>query len=293
MREILSTVQSRGPIPDWVCSSILVWWKHHSDWVLIREEVSRNYWIPLCETRFHYPQVLKDVRKTCIETMHNISTIIEQLTVDDDLKDLFHLWQSYEKHVRSYKAYNDNIGIMLYHAYFSPKDDEKNVKNAYKYYATFESIRWSYDAKHKSCGCVASAIHAISEHVFRRVVTKREGFPDFMWDAIFSKQYQQFRNLIVVHLDALSGGNAPVVSEEADEKPIFNVSLEYYLDLNPFAKAYQKDERFPPNKLDDWSVVSSKIFIIASLQADKSRFGLFLMLVSSLCFNDTNRIFRK
>jgi len=252
MQEILLKVQKRGPIEEWVCDSILVWWEHHSTWVLQREQLFRKYWIPLCETRFHYPKVLKDACKKYARTIHNISTVIKQLALGDDLKDLLHMWKSYEKDVRTYKAYNDNMGVMLYHAYFSPKDADRNLKDAYTYLATFESIRGSCCANRKSAGYVPSVINTFGEHIFRHVFMKREQFPDFMWDAIFSKQYQQFCTHIVVHIDALLSGNAPILSEWTNQERNFTVNLESFLNLNPLHPEYQKDKRFPPNKLKEW-----------------------------------------
>jgi len=252
MKMSLMAVQERGAIPKWVCTSIRSWWEHHYEWVLSRAECFRDYWIPLAEARFHYPHILKDDLLTYIHQLHKISKTVLSLRPDDYVDDLLNEWISYEESVLSYKTHNGNMGIMLYHAYFSPEEDAKHAVNAYRNYYTSSGAILEKFMTQKSPGFISAIVHVVGEDVFRSEIMPRENFPDSLWDAAINNQYKEYTNTIVPHGDALLTGNAPAVCTNIGEEDKFQFGLEQFLGLAPFDPEYQRDERFPPAKLWEW-----------------------------------------
>ena len=257
MKDALLAVQARGTLCNWEEESIKSWWHHHYEGIVIHAMLITKYWIPILEDRFHYPRPLRGALDALVTQTHKIATMmIHCFEFDNPIESLLKEWIHYEDTVSTFKRYNDNIGVMLYHAYFSPEEDIRNVKGSFDAYVDTKKRQGKSPVGKKISGFLAPLIHVVGVEKFRNEIMPRYKFPPIMWDRIFVERYKLYINDIVNLTDALKIGIPSMTATElCQSKTRFTFCRSDYYNPNPLATEYQMDERYPPNKLNGWGEV--------------------------------------
>jgi hypothetical protein len=244
----LSALNRRGITCRWECEAFSILWKHHCGWVLKRTESIKTFWIPKWETRFRFPEALKDAIDAYVNHIHRLSISVCQLEVGGSLSILLDEWKEYEASFRAFASLHENIGLMIYHAYFSPEEDQIIVQEVYRQY--FHKAE-QQKAEQQKAGMTATVIYELGEDDFRNHLMPREGFPPKLWDHYFKMQYQNYKDHVDAHRKALLCGKQHISSSATTSMTATPIQSIPHSNENPLDPKYQKHTKFPPNKLNN------------------------------------------
>jgi len=93
----------------------------------------------------------------------------------------------------------EDVGLTLYRAYFTPKDAAPIIQKIVAHSAPHE---------------IGSLIYNQGPEVFREKFMKQEGIPSFVWYIDFKAKYKEFIKVFVNNVEALKTGEEPPQEEE-------------------------------------------------------------------------------
>mmetsp|Transcript_1322 Transcript_1322/g.2090 ORF Transcript_1322/g.2090 Transcript_1322/m.2090 type:complete len:598 (-) Transcript_1322:398-2191(-) len=193
MKKVLIDIHRRGSLKDWERLSIQKWFRSHKKWVVDYHNHFNTSCIQWCSTRFHYPSVLSEGSIEYIQTLDNISNLIESLKPGDEVHTLMTKWSEYDRKIRCFFEHFNKMHFTLVHTYFSKKDlSDYHINVAEK--GTLD---------------VGPVIYHFGEDKFRNMLMKREKIEDVHWHLVFGIQYISYCEKVAIHMKALKSGVAP------------------------------------------------------------------------------------
>uniref|UniRef100_A0A7S4J2C9 Uncharacterized protein n=1 Tax=Odontella aurita TaxID=265563 RepID=A0A7S4J2C9_9STRA len=279
-RDMLSVLESLEGIPlsSWMIRSVQSWFRAHYLWTSRRFQVNRSYVVPLWEERFHYPHVVVEAQDEFERDLHAIARIVdglqEECCVDGDEAGLHEAWHLYVLHLEAAMVVFTDVGVALYHAYFSYEEHLELMKGldvVQKISRHTQGLGATIDA----CGGIAA---------FQSVCLGEEGV-HFELEGFYRKRYLDYTEHVKIHMIALSTGGdfdkvRNLIKYSAHVRNV-DVHIMYALALggreevcgltrqenscslsqelvpfNPLDPKYRKNEQFAPNKLGEWKTRS-------------------------------------
>ena len=146
--------------------SIKTWWNSHSIHIHEHHSNEDNYFNPFIRQRINYPDKLETDHEQLIEHMDKIETVINNLSKNDSVDELLSLWNEYSDKMLLHLLEEENIGLPLVMAYFTPKEVSK--------------VTSEFAKKGDKCA-IGSFIHWMGSKENCMEFMKHEGIPWFVW----------------------------------------------------------------------------------------------------------------
>eukprot|EP00521_Asterionellopsis_glacialis_P006508 CAMPEP_0195281498 /NCGR_PEP_ID=MMETSP0707-20130614/779_1 /TAXON_ID=33640 /ORGANISM="Asterionellopsis glacialis, Strain CCMP134" /LENGTH=663 /DNA_ID=CAMNT_0040340389 /DNA_START=67 /DNA_END=2058 /DNA_ORIENTATION=+ len=197
MRALIKMKKRSLTVDAWEVSSLQSWFVAHRKWITESCNLALEIIIPLFETRFHYPTVLKDGFSEQINLLNStLSDTIMDLKADDTIGHLVEIWTDYEASVTNFFDLYDRMHFLLVHAYFSRDEIAEHFR---------------LHIAPKGLPGLGSCIYHVGKDKFRHEVMKREQLDDFHWrnGLNFESEYMTYVKEAAEHITALESGIPP------------------------------------------------------------------------------------
>eukprot|EP00977_Amphora_coffeiformis_P019284 scaffold7112_cov155-Amphora_coffeaeformis.AAC.7 len=149
---------------------------------------------PALKERFMYPKKLESDHEELMDQLNKVKKIVENLSTGDMIDDLLREWKMYEGIVGPHLKEEEEIGLPLYHAYFTQEEGNVMEQAIIKRISKFEMGSFIY-----FCG--------IQE--FRDKFMPQAKIPFFVWYLEFSGMHSLFVNEWVKNVEAVKTGVEP------------------------------------------------------------------------------------
>ena len=194
LKECLEIQKNRGPLKEWEAVAFRKVFAAHVETVLAHHHNEDEIFVPEVSKRFHYPEKLSSDHKGLIELLTTMEKeakdVKEGKTVDGLLKSFL----EYEKYMLPHLKEEEDIGLPLYRAYFTPKESADIEQKILAQAPIYE---------------LGSFIFYHTAERFRNEFMPENGIPFFVWYLAFNGHYKKFVGDIVVNFEALKSGEPP------------------------------------------------------------------------------------
>jgi len=200
--EALQSVSNKftNSTPLWAIESIEKFWSHHESVVHQHHTNEDAIMNPFLKTRIKIPEKLEADHIDIIESMDDISKIVEELKEGDSLDYLLSSVHAYKTLLLPHLSEEEDIALPLLRSYFTPEEVKVPLNKILKTMNKEES---------------GSFVYRLGEEYFRSIFMKQEGIPFFVWHLKFKRDSDYFKNTIQCHIDALKNG-APITTARAN-----------------------------------------------------------------------------
>jgi len=186
-------------LADWQVTAVQSWWAGHETHVHEHHSNEDDVLNPVLRTRIAYPEKLEADHIDLVAAMESISACVKALQPGDSLANLRTLWLHYESIMLPHLHEEEQVGLPLVRAYFTPDEIEKVV-------ASF--------MKNGDPVSLGSFVHVMGHKKDAQQFMKENGIPPFVW-YVPGKGFKALRTLYrtkqQVHIDSLLAGE-PVKS---------------------------------------------------------------------------------
>lgn len=179
------------PLKKWQIECIQKWWNGHYIHIIEHHKNEDEQLNPFIKLRVIYPDKLETDHIDLVEILMSINNDIKNLKENDSLESLKSKWKNYELKMVPHLQEEEDIGLPLLMAYFTPKEvnqvTEKFLKNADK----------------RSLG---SFVHWMGNKNECFKFQKNEGIPWFVWyipKSGFKALRTHYRKTMVSMIDSL------------------------------------------------------------------------------------------
>ena len=184
-----SRIKIRKCIEEIEC--IQKWWDGHYIHIIEHHKNEDNQLNPFIKTRVNYPDKLETDHIELLEILNAISEDIENLKENDLVEELKVKWGNYELKMLPHLQEEEDIGLPLLMAYFTPKEVNQVTEKFLK------------DADKRSLG---SFVHWMGNKNECLKFQKNEGIPWFVWyipNSGFKALRNHYRETMVSMIDSL------------------------------------------------------------------------------------------
>eukprot|EP00931_Biecheleriopsis_adriatica_P100987 TRINITY_DN76216_c0_g1_i1.p1 TRINITY_DN76216_c0_g1~~TRINITY_DN76216_c0_g1_i1.p1 ORF type:complete len:263 (+),score=66.52 TRINITY_DN76216_c0_g1_i1:79-867(+) len=200
--EALKAVQSRaamGNLIQWEITAMQKWWDSHEKHTHSHHHNEDDLFNPFLKTRIQYPKKLETDHVGLVAKMNHIKKLIGGLDVNiSNCVDLLVTsWGEYSSMMKAHLREEEEVGIPLMRAFFSPEEIGKLV----------QQILGSPDAPQEEMG---SFIFCMGEEAFRNKFMPQEGIPFFVWwVGGFSSKLEYYKSTVASQINGLTTGVPP------------------------------------------------------------------------------------
>jgi len=209
-------------LDDWEVQAVKAWWAGHEKHIHEHHSNEDDIFNPKIRERVVYPEKLEADHVQLVECMEAIAAAVLKLKAGDSLAtDMQPLWERYETFMLPHLHEEEQVGLPLARAYFTPAEIEKLVGQILK------------GSDPISLG---SFVHVLGHKADAQQFMRENGIPSFVW-FLPGKGFKALRTLYRVkmqsHIDSLLAGQPVSARTKKDAKE--NAALS--------AKAYGGSER--------------------------------------------------
>ena len=154
------------PLRNWQIQFIKKWWDGHYIHIMEHHKNEDNQLNPFIKTRVNYPDKLETDHIELLEILKEIYDDIDNLKENDLIEELKIKWENYELKMLPHLQEEEDIGLPLLMAYFTPKEVNEVTEKFLK------------DADKRSLG---SFVHWMGSKNECLKFQKNEGIPWFVW----------------------------------------------------------------------------------------------------------------
>ncbi|GKZ00161.1 hypothetical protein MPSEU_000969300 [Mayamaea pseudoterrestris] len=191
-KSALTAVNARGGIKEeWELKALQDAAAAHVEHIHLHHANEDNIVTPFILTRAKLPARLTDDHTSILKLLTSLESAFAALKVNDSVDKLLKDVTEYEANLLPHLAEEEEIGLPLMRAYFTPAD----VKPAY------DEI-----VKHLSTLELGSFIVANGEDFIRSVFMKNESIPFFVWYIDFYWKARAFNKQFTYNVQALTNG---------------------------------------------------------------------------------------
>jgi len=149
---------------------------------------------PALKERFNYPSKLESDHEGLMNQANKVKKIVENLSAGDSIDELLREWKVYEDIVLPHLKEEEEIGLPLYHAYFTQEEGNAMEQAIIKRITKFE---------------MGSFIYFCGIEKFRQKFMPQAKIPFFVWCLEFSGMHSLFVREWIKNVDALKTGVEP------------------------------------------------------------------------------------
>ena len=190
-KRVINALRGRALV-DWQILAMQTWWAGHAAHVREHDRNEDDVRIPQLRTRIVYPEKFEADHALLFETMQSIDKIMSELTPGDTLAKLRLLWNHYEATMLPHLFEEEQVGLPLARAYFTPAEVEK---------MTAQFV--------KSPLSIGAFVHVIGHKKDVQTFMRENGIPAIVWHLPgkgFKALRKLYRSKMQVHIDSLLAG---------------------------------------------------------------------------------------
>jgi hemerythrin-like domain-containing protein len=203
IEDCLKAVQSRArtqpTLKSWEIQAIRTVFEAHCEFVHLHHENEDHIASPFLATRIKLPSKLTDDHPGIVKTMNNIEAKIKALKPGDErdasMAALLAEWKPYSATMHEHLQEEEDIGLPLQRAYFTPAEHVKMVE---KLIARETKL------------ALGNFVFHMGKDRFRKEFMKEQGIPFFVWWLSFSGALKLYETKVVTASKALMSGVEPV-----------------------------------------------------------------------------------
>jgi len=196
LKRVIDALGARALV-EWEVQAVQVWWASHATHVHEHHSNEDDVFNPFLRTRVVYPAKLEVDHEALVAAMDAIAAHVAALAPGTTLGGLDPLWRRYESLMLPHLFEEEQVGLPLARAYFTPAEIEKVT-------ATF--------LKNGDPVALGSFVHVLGHKAEAQRFMRENGIPSFVWH-LPGKGFKSLRTLYrtkqQVHIDSLLAG-APV-----------------------------------------------------------------------------------
>jgi len=183
------------PLAPWQLEAVRAWWAGHAAHVHEHHSNEDEIFNPVLRTRVNYPAKLEADHTQLVAAMDAIQAHVSSgLAVGGTLNRLRTLWAQYEALMLPHLYEEEQVGLPLARAYFTPSEIEKVVSSFMK------------NGDPVSLG---SFVHVMGHKKDAQAFMRENGIPPFVWHVPgkgFKALRTLYRNKMQAHIDSLIAG---------------------------------------------------------------------------------------
>jgi hemerythrin-like domain-containing protein len=202
VREALVAVENRRiPLEEWEINALKRVTSAHFEHIHAHHSNEDDLFVPELRKRINFPEKLVTDHIGLVEKLEELENIINNIKVGDLLHDsnLLQQWITYQEMMLPHLKEEEDIGLPLMRAYYTPKDIAPIVQKLVAKSPTIE---------------IGSMIYFMGVDRCRNEFMKQEGIPGFVWYVDFKFKYKYFVKEFVHNVDALRSG-VKTIAEKA------------------------------------------------------------------------------
>jgi len=187
------------PLAEWQVAAVQAWWAGHETHVHEHHSNEDDVFNPVVRTRVIYPEKLEADHVELVAAMDAVGAHVRALAPGTSLAALQPLWATYEALMLPHLFEEEQVGLPLVRAYFTPAEVEKVV-------ASF--------MKNGDPVALGSFVHVLGHKKDAQAFMRENGIPTFVWHVPgsgFKALRALYREKMQSHIDSLLAGE-PVVS---------------------------------------------------------------------------------
>lgn len=201
--ESIQTLSKEDPgaisLRDWQVKSLQAVFMAHYSFVHTHHKNEDDILAPKVAERVVYPKKLTADHDGIVEAMEDIKKQINDLKAGDEVSTtmpaLLNKWTSYRKELEEHLMEEEEMGLPLVRAYFTPKEYGKMTQEIIANEGKLE---------------MGSFVYHMGAHRMRGEFMKQEGIPFFVWYLVFRGGLKLYEKQVMVHAEALKSGMEPV-----------------------------------------------------------------------------------
>jgi len=193
LKRVLEALNTK-PLEAWEVAAVKAWWAGHEKHVHEHHHNEDDLFNPVIRTRVLYPEKLEADHVMLVECMEAIAAAVSKLAAGDSLVGLRLLWERYEAFMLPHLHEEEQVGLPLVRAYFTPAEIDKLVGQILK---ASDPVS------------LGSFVHVMGHKADAQQFMRENGIPSFVWH-IPGKGFKALRTLYRVkmqsHIDSLLAG---------------------------------------------------------------------------------------
>ena len=194
MKRVVEALHAKGPLAAWQVAAVQAWWKGHAVHIHEHHANEDDIMNPVLRTRIVYPEKLEADHVQLVAAMDAIEKHVAALAPGATLAGLRILWLHYETIMLPHLFEEEQVGLPLARAYFTPNEIEK---------VTSEFLKKGDPVS------LGSFVHVMGHKKDAQLFMKENGIPAFVWH-LPGKGFKALRTLyrekMQVHIDSLLAG---------------------------------------------------------------------------------------
>lgn len=199
LKRVLTALETTT-LAEWQVSAVQTWWANHETHVHEHHSNEDDIFNPFVRTRVVYPEKLEADHVELVASMDAIAAHVRSLAAGSTLSGLVPLWAAYEQLMLPHLYEEEQVGLPLVRAYFTPKEVERVVA--------------SFMQKGDPVS-IGSFVHVLGHKKDAKAFMRQNSIPPFVWH-VPGKGFKALRTLYrqkqQVHIDSLLAGE-PVRSK--------------------------------------------------------------------------------
>jgi len=224
LKRVLTALETTALAP-WQVSAVQTWWANHETHVHEHHSNEDDVFNPFVRTRVIYPEKLEADHVELVAAMDAIAAHVRSLAAGSTLSGLLRLWATYEALMLPHLYEEEQVGLPLVRAYFTPKEVEKVVA--------------SFMQKGDPVS-IGSFVHVLGHKRDAKAFMRENAIPPFVWH-VPGKGFKALRTLYrtnqQAHIDSLLAGEPVRSKTKRDTKENASKAAAYLGSKAPHAAA--------------------------------------------------------
>ncbi|GKY98741.1 hypothetical protein MPSEU_000830400 [Mayamaea pseudoterrestris] len=192
LKSALMAIHKRGGIKtQWEIKALQGASAAHLEHIHAHHSNEDEIMTPFITTRAKYPDRLTEDHDGIVKQLRLLESMIMALKVSDNVEKLLKEFIAYEEDLLPHLAEEEEIGLPLMRAYFTPEDLKPAIARIVKQSTKLE---------------LGSLVGAAGEDYIRNTFMPNEGIPFFVWHIDFYWKYRLFRKQFSNNVQALVEG---------------------------------------------------------------------------------------
>ena len=193
-----ATLSRADKLASWETDALQTVYQAHADFVHTHHENEDELFSPWLAKRINLPSKLTDDHEGIIKMMGSIEAKIKALKPGEErsasIAPLLEEWKEYATTVREHLREEEDIGLVLLRAYYTPEEEGKVVEQI---------------IKRETPLMMGGIIYHMGKEQCRKEFMPDHGIPFFVWWLSFSGALKLYETRVVPLMEALKSGVEP------------------------------------------------------------------------------------
>jgi hemerythrin-like domain-containing protein len=195
MKEALQAIQERGKVlQSWEVKAINQAMDVHITHIHAHHSNEDDLFTPELKKRFHYPEKLTSDHTGLVSMLESIEKNFHNLQPGDKVDAALSEWAKYQEYMIPHLAEEEEIGLPLFRAYFTPADASPLIMKLVQHSPKEET---------------GSLIYFCGPEYWRNEFMAQEKIPWFVWYLDFRSKYNLFKKVFAGNLESVKAGKEP------------------------------------------------------------------------------------